>query len=109
MHYLLVAPDLRPRLVQLFAPCPCYGRPWSRILPMRGCPGITMAQAPALFMRSPIPFLALFLSLPFTQAASQAAPAKTPSLRFEDVARQAGLTVAHRSSREQHYIIESMS
>jgi len=60
-------------------------------------------------MRSPIPFLALFVSLLFTQAPSQDAPAKPPSLRFEDVARQAGLTVVHRSSREQHYIIESMS
>src|SRR5216683_7755366 len=60
-------------------------------------------------MRFPIPFLALFISLVVAQAGSQAAPAKTPSLRFEDVARQAGLTVAHRSSREQHYIIESMS
>ncbi len=68
-----------------------------------------MAQAPTLLMRSPIPFLALFVSLLFTQAPSQDAPAKPPSLRFEDVARQAGLTVVHRSSREQHYIIESMS
>ena len=68
-----------------------------------------MAQAPALLMRSPTQFLALFVSLLFTQAFSQDAPAKPPSLRFEDVARQAGLTVAHRSSREQHFIIESMS
>src|SRR5712671_2231685 len=68
-----------------------------------------MAQALALLMRFPILFVALFVPLLFTQARSQDAPAKAPSLHFEDVAPQAGLTIAHRSSREQHYIIESMS
>src|SRR5258708_37522579 len=68
-----------------------------------------MAQSLALLMRFPIPFVALFVSLLFTQAPSQDAPAKAPSLHFEDVPPQAGLTIAHRSSREQHYIIESMS
>ena len=32
-----------------------------------------------------------------------------PVPRFEDVAKQAGLTVAHISSPEKHYIVESMS
>jgi hypothetical protein len=36
-------------------------------------------------------------------------PAKAAPPRFEEIAHAAGLTVSHRSSPEQHYIIESMS
>ncbi len=52
--------------------------------------------------------LALFVSLFFAMAQT-----KTPSPpvvpQFEDVSRQAGLSVSHISTAEQHYIIESMS
>ncbi len=41
-------------------------------------------------------------------AQAPAAPAQ-PIPRFEDVAKQAGLTVSHISSPEKRYIIESMS
>jgi hypothetical protein len=42
------------------------------------------------------------------QAHSQDAPAK-PTARFDEIARRAGVVVTHRSSLEQHYIIESVS
>jgi len=52
-------------------------------------------------------FLAsLLLLLPFC---SQNAQDQKPALAFEDVSKQAGLTVAHHSSPEKRYIIESMS
>jgi len=54
--------------------------------------------------------LALSLLVSFSLAMAQA---KTPLPdgipRFEDVSLQAGLTVSHISTAEQHYIIESMS
>src|SRR5882757_4878618 len=105
MHYV----SCGLRLYNCFASFFCQCRRWFRIASVRDRPGVTMVQPSALLMRFPIPSLALLISFLFTQAPSQNAPAKTPSLHFEDVARQAGLTVAHRSSREQHYIIESMS
>src|ERR1700731_317165 len=40
---------------------------------------------------------------------AQTPPAKTPLPKFEDVARQAGLTVSHISSPDKRYIVESMS
>ena len=52
-------------------------------------------------------FLALLLLLlPFC---AQNAPDQKPALAFEDVSKQAGLTLAHHSSPEKRYIIESMS
>jgi enediyne biosynthesis protein E4 len=52
-------------------------------------------------------FLAsLLLLLPFC---AQNAQDQKPALAFEDVSKQAGLTVAHHSSPEKRYIIESMS
>src|ERR1700722_16377782 len=42
-------------------------------------------------------------------ASAQIIPAETPLPRFEDVARQAGLTVPHISSPDKRYIVESMS
>src|SRR5260370_39686903 len=58
-----------------------------------------------MFMVAPI---TLFVSIFFATAQT-----KTPSPpvvpQFEDVSRQAGLTVSHISTAEQHYIIESMS
>lgn len=57
--------------------------------------------------------LTLFLLIPLTLVSvlgpSQNVPTKPTSLWFEDVGHQAGLTLSHRSSPEQHYIIESMS
>src|SRR6266568_9080905 len=52
------------------------------------------------------------LSLLFLLASARAqtktlSPVAVP--QFEDVSRQAGLTVSHISTAEQHYIIESMS
>jgi len=40
---------------------------------------------------------------------AQVSPTPPPVPRFEDVAKQAGLTVPHLSSPEKRYIIESMS
>ena len=55
----------------------------------------------------PLFYPVLVLPLAFL-ALSQTTP--SPSVpRFEDVAKQAGLTVAHISSPEKHYIAESMS
>src|SRR5260370_1334510 len=52
--------------------------------------------------------LALFVSLFFAMA--QTKPPPPPVVpQFEDVSRQAGLSVSHISTAEQHYIIESMS
>src|SRR5437763_5024734 len=62
-----------------------------------------------LIMRTPALLLALFVLCCSLPAWSQSLPEKAVPPRFEDVARQAGLTVSHRSSPEQHYIIESMS
>ncbi len=42
-------------------------------------------------------------------ALAQIPAAKTPLPKFEDVAKQVGLTVAHISSPEKRYIVESMS
>ncbi len=42
-------------------------------------------------------------------ALAQTGPAKTPLPRFEDVAKQAGLTISHISSPDKRYIVESMS
>jgi len=42
-------------------------------------------------------------------ASAQVVPTKTPLPKFEDVAKQAGLTVSHISSPEKRYIVESMS
>lgn len=46
--------------------------------------------------------------IPFL-AQSKSEQGASPGLRFEDVSKQAGLTAAHISTPEQHYIIESMS
>jgi hypothetical protein len=55
---------------------------------------------------------AIFLSLCLTglvvPAHPQVTPVKTAPPRFEEIAKQAGLTVSHRASPEQHYIIESV-
>ena len=42
-------------------------------------------------------------------ASAQAVRTKTPLPKFEDVAKQVGLTVSHISSPEKRYIVESMS
>src|SRR5579864_9711642 len=42
-------------------------------------------------------------------ALGQTIPAKTPLPKFEDVAKQVGLTVSHISSPDKRYIVESMS
>ena len=42
-------------------------------------------------------------------ATVQGTPPKTPLPKFEDVAKQAGLTVSHISSPDKRYIVESMS
>ncbi len=57
-----------------------------------------------------INFLALFLlsSLAFALAQTKTL-SPTATSPFEDISRQAGLTVSHISTAEQHYIIESMS
>src|SRR5207302_9036245 len=39
----------------------------------------------------------------------KATPAESPSPRFEDISKSAGLTVSHIATQEQHYIVESMS
>src|SRR6266571_2114175 len=52
--------------------------------------------------------LSLVLSCVFLVAQTKTPPA-TAVPQFEDVSRQAGLTVSHISTAEQHYIIESMS
>ncbi len=54
--------------------------------------------------------LALLLSFSsFFPLAQTKAPVSTSVPQFEDISRQAGLTAAHISTSEQHYIIESMS
>jgi len=60
-------------------------------------------------MRTLSVFLAQFLAFPLTMAHSQTTVPKPPPPRFEEIGRQAGLTVTHLSSAEQHFIIESMS
>src|SRR5438128_10593948 len=50
--------------------------------------------------------LGLFLSL---VASAQTPAPKLPLPQFEDVAKEAGLTVSHISSAEKKYIVESMS
>jgi hypothetical protein len=60
-------------------------------------------------MRTLSLFLVQFLAFPFTMAHSQTTVAKPAPPRFEEIGRQAGLTVTHLSSAEQHFIIESMS
>jgi len=41
--------------------------------------------------------------------AAQNETSRTPVPQFVDIARQVGLTVSHLASKEQHYIVESMS
>src|SRR6202049_2613790 len=53
-------------------------------------------------------FFSLTLLVSFF-ASAQIPPAKPPLPRFEDVAKQAGLTVSHISSPDKRYIVESMS
>jgi enediyne biosynthesis protein E4 len=60
-------------------------------------------------MRTLSLFLAQFLALPFTMAHGQNMVPKPAPPRFEEIGHQAGLTVTHLSSAEQHFIIESMS
>src|SRR5438105_7991507 len=50
--------------------------------------------------------LGLFLSL---VASAQTPAPKLPLPQFEDVAKEAGLTVSHISTPEKKYIVESMS
>lgn len=52
--------------------------------------------------------LSLLFSL-FSAMAQTKTPSPAGVPQFEDVSRQAGLTVSHISTAEQHYIIESMS
>src|ERR1700752_954135 len=40
---------------------------------------------------------------------AQNEPSTTPFPKFVDIAPQVGLTVPHLASKEQHYIVESMS
>ncbi len=53
-------------------------------------------------------FIALFLSLPLVL---QAQTAERPKLipKFQDITKQAGLTVPHNSTPDKRYVIESMS
>src|SRR6266853_3568387 len=51
-------------------------------------------------------FLGTFFPL---SCLAQPSPAAVPAPHFEDVAKNAGLTVSHLSSPEKRYIIESMS
>src|SRR6202022_324897 len=44
-----------------------------------------------------------------TATSPPTAPTKSTIPQFEDVAKQSGLVVAHISSPEKHYIIESVS
>src|SRR5260370_16409981 len=53
--------------------------------------------------------LCISLSAQKTAANPPANPPIVWNTHFEDIARQAGLTVAHVSSPEKHYIIESVS
>src|SRR5213075_695787 len=67
--------------------------------------------APALVryadsMRS-FQILILGILLPVSFAAAQTSAVPTP--RFEDITKQAGLTVPHLSTPEKRYIVESMS
>ncbi len=52
--------------------------------------------------------LSLLVSLSIAMAQTKT-PLPAGVAQFEDVSRQAGLTVSHISTAEQHYIIESMS
>src|SRR2546421_11906481 len=92
-------------------PCPGHGRsgtvsgratPSSRdFLSLTRCREFTMLEY-ARVMR--IPFLSVLLS------ATCVAQAPSPPVpKFEDVSKQAGLTVSHLSSPEKRYILESMS
>ena len=56
----------------------------------------------------PLLYPLLVLPLAFF-AFTQTTPSASSLPRFEDVAKQAGLTVPHISSPEKHYIVESMS
>jgi hypothetical protein len=53
--------------------------------------------------------LALFLGLSSVFLVAQTKTTSAPIPQFDDISRQAGLTVSHISTLEQHYIIESMS
>ena len=59
-----------------------------------------------LFIMRILFLLSLLLSV---FALAQTTPAKLPLPKFEDVAKQAGLTVSHISSPDKRYIVESMS
>jgi enediyne biosynthesis protein E4 len=56
----------------------------------------------------PLLYSALALPLAFL-ALSPTMPSTSPVPKFVDVAQQAGLTVAHISSPEKHYVVDSMS
>ncbi len=60
-------------------------------------------------MRTISLFLAHFFAFSCPMALCQTAVPKPAPPRFEEIGRQAGLTVTHLSSSEQHFIIESMS
>src|SRR5690349_3212012 len=62
-----------------------------------------MLRFPVLMRR-----LALFLLISFPCLA-QGRPASSPLPRFEDVSKQAGLTIPHISSEDELYIMESTS
>jgi len=57
----------------------------------------------------PLLFIFGILVLPSCWLAAQINSSATPTPRFEDVAPQVGLTVSHLASKEQHYIVESVS
>ena len=57
---------------------------------------------------APLPLaLCVFFYATFSPAQTAAHPKPTP--QFEDISKQAGLTVAHNSTPEKRYIVESMS
>jgi len=56
-----------------------------------------------------VALLEMFCLAVFYGLAQNVPPKPQARLQFEDIARQAGLTVSHHSTPEQHYIIESMS
>jgi len=61
-----------------------------------------MPRRPLLF------FIFCVLLLSGCSLAAQNNASTTPVPQFVDVAPQVGLTVSHRASKEQHYIVESM-
>src|SRR5438128_1183086 len=59
--------------------------------------------------RRPLLCMCCVLLLPACSLAAQNNTSTTPVPQFVDVAPQVGLTVSHLASKEQHYIVESMS